>query len=75
MEVPTGEYTIVSQVPVNRLNDDGTVTGGWEIKARDNQTGVTFPVFIANANRNADNVRSLILYELNHVRSIHSLTD
>jgi hypothetical protein len=75
MQEPTGEYQIVSQVHVNNLNADGTVTPGWTVTARDLQTGVTFPVFIADDKRNADNVRSLILYELNHIRSIHGLSD
>lgn len=69
------EYTIVSQVHTNNLNPDGTVTPGYNISVRDLVTGVTFPVFCPDDRYNADNVRSLITYQLNHIRNVHALTN
>jgi hypothetical protein len=66
---------IVSQVHVNNLNADGTITPGYNISVRDLQSGVTFPVFVPDDNYNADNARSLILYQLQHIRNVHSLSE
>lgn len=75
MEPPSGEFRIVSQSHVLNLNPDGTVTPGYNISVTDLQSGVNFPVFVADRDYNADNVRTQILFQLQHIRAVHALSE
>lgn len=67
-------YTVVSQNHVNKFNpDSGNVESGYEITVRDGQTGVVFPVFLADQFYGAEQAKGLIEYELQRIRSVHSL--
>lgn len=73
MDIPSGEYLIVSQVHLNRLGMDGSVTAGWEITVRDNKSGTTFPVFLPDDKYNAENAKVLINHQLQLIRGVHAL--
>lgn len=68
------EVRVTSQVHFNQLNQDGTVTPSVRITFYDPVTKVSFPVVIAEDDYSADNVRAQMLYKLNQVREVHSVT-
>lgn len=73
MTEPTRDYSIVSQVHVNNLNPDGTVTPGWQVTAMDSQTGVSLPVFVADSQYTPQGVDTAIRHVLERVRAVHAL--
>lgn len=68
------EFQITSQVHGNVIQPSGTIATGYTIHVTDLQTGVPFSVFLPDDKYNADNARTLILAQLEHVRAVHSLT-
>lgn len=75
MSTPEAVTRPISQVHINQLNrDTGEVESGYEVKVRDAQTGVVFPVFIPDAVYGTDQAKTLIQHELDKVRGVHSLT-
>lgn len=73
MTQPNRDYTITSQVHINNLNEDGTVTPGFQVVARDALSGVSFPVFVPDAQYTAEGVDMSIRHLLDRVREVHRL--
>lgn len=68
-------YTVVSQYHLNNLNQDGSVTPGWQVTVRDSMTGVTVPIFVPDDKYTAEGVQTLARHHLAITREVHSLTD
>jgi hypothetical protein len=68
-------YTILQ--PQRHLNDvdpdTGEIVPGWQVRARDTDTGTIVPVFVPDRVYSADNVKIAVERALEQVRAVHSL--